>query len=54
MQVHAIEKIKKYCTLLPYVSFREAERYCGPPKYNVGGSRPPCPPASYATERRTE
>ena len=40
MQVRAMEKIKKHCTLLPYLFLREPERCCGSPKYNVGGRGP--------------
>ena len=44
MQVHMMEKIKKHCALLQYLFLRGDERYCGPPKYNVGGPWPPLSP----------
>ena len=45
MQVRAMEKIKKHCTLLPYLFLRRAERYCGPPYMQCWGAAGPVAPA---------
>ena len=55
MQVRAMEKIKKHCTLLPYLFLKGGRTILRPPpKYNVGSVTPVPPSASYATLQELE